>query len=144
MQISIRAPQTEQEWDQYYDLRWRVLRQPWQQPRGSEKDELENSSVHRLAISDSKVIAVGRLHFTENNTAQIRYMAVDPEFQRQGIGQMILQSLEKAAREKNSKCIELNARESALNFYQHQQYKLIEPAHTLYQTIKHFKMKKDY
>ncbi len=37
MEIEIRSPKTELEWVNYYDLRYRILRQPWNQPIGSEK-----------------------------------------------------------------------------------------------------------
>jgi hypothetical protein len=37
MEIKIRPPKTKSEWENYYDLRFRVLREPWQQPRGFEK-----------------------------------------------------------------------------------------------------------
>jgi len=142
MQIIIRQPQSSQEWEQYFELRWQLLRQPWQQARGSEKDELEKRSTHRLAISDNKIIAVGRLHFTDNTQAQIRYMAVAKEHQRQGLGKLILNSLEQAAREKNIKSISLNARESAIRFYQSCHYQLAEQTHTLYNSIKHYRMYK--
>ena len=44
--INIKEPVTEEEFEQYYILRWRILRQPWNQPRGSEKDDKENKSIH--------------------------------------------------------------------------------------------------
>lgn len=142
MTLDIRSPQNQIDWDNYFDLRWRLLRQPWQQARGSEKDEFEDTGFHRLAIINGSIIAVGRLHISANKIARIRYMAVKPNYQRKGIGQKILQSLEQVAIQKNIHYIDLNAREEAVQFYQKQQYKLIEPAHTLYGQIKHFKMKK--
>ena len=142
MQTIIRQPQSSQEWDQYYEFRWQMLRQPWQQPRGSEKDELEKHSIHRFVISDNKVIAVGRLHFTDDTQAQIRYMAVAKEYQRQGLGKLILNSLEQAARGKDIKTLSLNARESAVTFYQSCHYQLAEQTHTLYNSIKHYRMHK--
>lgn len=143
MQVTVRQPETPGEWDQYFDLRWRILRQPWQQARGSEKDELEEGSIHRLAMIDDQVIAVGRLHLISPDKAQIRYMAVLAEFQQQGIGQYILQSLELAAMKKNVKAISLNARENAVPFYERNQYKITGPSHTLYDEIRHVKMKKE-
>ncbi len=144
--VTIKAPETPEEWEQYYDLRWRMLRQPWQQTPGSEKDELEDVSIHRMAVinknKNQQIIAIGRIHFTPNNKAQIRYMAVDNDFRLKGIGKKILQSLEEIALQKKINIIELNARESAITFYQANQYKIIEPAHTLYNKIKHFKMEK--
>jgi len=142
MPIIIRQPQNSQEWDQYFELRWHILRQPWQQPPGSEKDELEKHSIHRLAMRDNKIIAVGRLHFTDDSQAQIRYMAVAKGYQRKGLGKLILNSLEQVAREKDIKSISLNARETAVPFYQSYNYQLAEQTHTLYNSIKHYRMYK--
>ncbi|MCK5335400.1 MAG: GNAT family N-acetyltransferase, partial [Gammaproteobacteria bacterium] len=140
---TIRSPESDDEWNQYFDLRWQVLRKPWQQPRGSEKDELEENSIHRLAIIDQQVVAVGRLHFISQHEVQIRYMAVTTEFQRQGFGDKILQALEAAALKRKIKVISLNARENAIPFYKKNHYKITGPSHTLYNEIKHVKMKKD-
>lgn len=142
MQITIKQPETPEEWRQYYDCRWRLLRQPWHQAKGSEKDELEDKSIHRLALLDNQIIAVGRLHFSKPNEAHIRYMAVIPEYQHKGIGLQILQALESEAAANNVTTITLNARESAIPFYHKNKYETIGSAHTLYGVIKHKKMVK--
>ena len=44
--IEFRPPRNEKEWENYYDLRYRILREPLGKERGSEKnesDELENT-----------------------------------------------------------------------------------------------------
>jgi len=46
MGIEIRSPKTDKEWVEYYDLRYRVLRQPWNQPIGSERNEGDASEQH--------------------------------------------------------------------------------------------------
>jgi len=119
-----------------------MLRQPWQQVRGSEKDELEKSSTHVAAILNNTIIAVGRIHISNQSEAQIRYMAVDETYQSKGIGRLILKYLEQAATEQNSRVVFLHARENALAFYKKNQYQLIKPSHMLYGKIKHFLMKK--
>ena len=40
----VRAPSTEKEFERYRDLRWGILRAPWNQPKGSEVDELESKA----------------------------------------------------------------------------------------------------
>ena len=52
------APQTEEEWEHYYEIRWQVLRAPLQQPRGSEKDEYEQHAWHRM-VKDEQGNVVG-------------------------------------------------------------------------------------
>ena len=67
-----RAPITEQEFEQYYHLRWQVLRQPWQQPVGSERDTIEQTCIHRMIIDENNtVLAVGRLEKVNQFTGKI-------------------------------------------------------------------------
>ncbi|XQW84706.1 YiiD C-terminal domain-containing protein [Thalassotalea piscium] len=142
--IECRAPKTPKEFEQYFQLRWQVLRAPWHQAKGSEQDELESQAVHRMVINDQQqILAVGRLHFCDDNQAQIRYMAVDPAYHGQGLGRTIIDALEGAATEFGVNCVRLNAREQALDFYRRLGYQGEQLSHVLYGEIKHFKMKKN-
>ncbi|WP_448569629.1 bifunctional GNAT family N-acetyltransferase/hotdog fold thioesterase [Thalassotalea ganghwensis] len=141
--IECRAPKDDQEFQQYYQLRWEVLRKPWQQPRGSEQDELERQAVHRMVINElGRVCAVGRLHFTDKDQAQIRFMAVDEAEQRKGYGQLIIKALEQAALDVGIQKISLNAREQACAFYRTLGYEGEQISHVLYEQIPHIKMEK--
>ena len=137
------SPQSAEDFDKYFDLRWRVLRKPWHQPRGSERDELEDSAYHCLIKDDDgNAIAVGRLHYLDNNTAQIRYMAVAPEYEKRGLGTMVLSQLESFAKENNIDTLRLHAREAAVGFYEKHGYACQQLSHTLYNSIRHFLMEK--
>lgn len=46
----VKQPKTKEDFEKYYDLRYRILRKPWNQPRGSEKDELEKESFHIMVL----------------------------------------------------------------------------------------------
>ena len=48
-----KAPQTSEEFEQYYQLRWEILRQPWHKALGSEQDELEQQSIHRMILDEN-------------------------------------------------------------------------------------------
>ncbi len=48
--IEIRSPHTREDFKAYYDLRYRVLREPWGLPRGTEKDDYEPISQHFMAV----------------------------------------------------------------------------------------------
>lgn len=138
----IRQPQTEQEWQQYYQLRWQVLRQPWQQPLGSERDEFEADSYHLMLITaDNDIVAVGRIHKITDTAAQIRYMAVAAAYRGKGAGRRILQALEQQAVLWQCFSITLNAREFAINFYQGLGYQAKGEAEALF-GIAHTKMEK--
>lgn len=136
------SPSLKSEYDAYYSLRWQVLRAPWKQAKGSEKDELEDNAVHRMAILDNNVIACGRLHFIDNTTALIRYMAVAEDYMKKGFGTKILASLEDAVKDNNYEIIHLHAREGSVSFYDKRGYQLIKKSHLLFNEIQHYKMQK--
>ena len=46
--IEIREPKKE-EFDSYYIFRWELLRKPWAQSKGSEKDDFEDIAYHIIA-----------------------------------------------------------------------------------------------
>ncbi|MGB1262048.1 MAG: YiiD C-terminal domain-containing protein [Cognaticolwellia sp.] len=138
-----RAPKNNAEFEQYYQLRWQILRKPWQQPIGSEKDDLEAQSYHRVVVDDmDNIVGVGRIHNSEQNIAQIRYMAIDPSAQGRGLGNLLIQELERTAAHVGVKTIELNARDNAIGFYQQLGYFDKGYSHTLYGEVSHNKMSK--
>lgn len=140
--ISFISPSTEEEWESYFEFRWRLLRQPWKQPRGSEKDELDASSKHLIACHEHEVIGVGRLSISEEFVGRIGFMAVSKKFERQGIGKMLIKHLENHARHQGVSLLWVNARESAYEFYQKQGYKVKRDGKVLFGEIRHFIMNK--
>lgn len=139
--MKIYSPDTVQDLEDYYQLRWQLLRKAWQQPKGSEKDELEAESYHLLVRDNAnRAIGVGRLHFISDTEAQIRYMAVVDNYQQQGIGRAIVRALEQYAAANNAKKIILHARENAVGFYEKIGYRVVEKSHLLYDVIQHYRM----
>ena len=141
--LPLGCPRSEAEWNDYFDLRWRVLRAPWQQPRGSEKDDIETVSQHlMIAGKDSRPLAIGRLHFNTPAEAQVRFMAVDPSAQGRGLGGRILQEFERRARAAGAKSIVLNARDDAQRFYLKHGFVVVGPAPTIFNAVRHVRMRK--
>lgn len=138
--LIIREPGTAAEHDAMYELRWRVLRSPWNQPKGSEKDDLEEKAVHIIAISENKVVGTARLQRNSLEEGQIRYMAVDPEFQRTGIGRQIILTLHQRAQQLQLKKIVLDAREPSLEFYNKLGYRITKKSYVLFGEIQHWQM----
>jgi GNAT superfamily N-acetyltransferase len=137
----IRPPATEPEFEAYYAFRWKILREPWNQPPGSERDEFEDESIHLAAWDDAgKLVGIGRLHRLAENRGQVRYMAVDPARRSMGVGHAILQELEARAVGSGIWEINLNSRQDAVPFYQKNGYQVLRPSHTLFGTIPHFEM----
>ena len=141
--MKIIEPTTTEELAQYYELRWKILRAPWNQVRGSERDDDDESSTHLMVLDkNSRLIGVGRLHFNSIREAQIRFMAIDVPEQRKGIGTHLLRALETRAIELGASNITLDARETALGFYRKQGYSTQGSGHTLFNSIAHVKMTK--
>jgi len=140
----VQEPKTEKEFEGYFDLRWRILREPWGQPKGSERDEYEDGAMHVMVYEQEEIpLGIGRAHLNSSEEAQIRYMAVENGHQGKGIGKQILEALESRILQKSASCIVLNARESAVPFYEKRGYRVTGQAHTLFGEIPHFSMRKD-
>ncbi|WP_045687056.1 GNAT family N-acetyltransferase [Hymenobacter sp. AT01-02] len=139
------APHTPDEWAAYYRLRYEVLRQPWGQPAGSEHadDDAAPTTTHALLLSpEGHAMAVGRLHPASPTQGQVRFMAVAPHQQGQGLGRQVLTYLEAAARTQGLEEVVLHSRQNAVPFYQRLGYAVVAPSHILFGTIPHFLMRK--
>lgn len=140
--VEAREPHTSEEWQAYYNLRWRILRAPWQL-QGPDRDETDDISVHRMVCTPAgDVLAVGRLHRVDQQTGQIRFMAVESGQERKGYGSLLLSSLEAAARDMNLSELILQARENAVPFYEHHGYLVTEKTFLLFDEIQHYLMNK--
>lgn len=143
MPIHIRQPETDSEFERYYEMRWRILRAPWKQPRGSEKDDIEEFSHHIIACTaENDIVGVGRLQFNSSDEAQIRYMAIEPVHEGRGIGRLIVAALETIALENERRIIVLDAREPAVGFYQRLGYEVTEKSYLLFECIQHYRLEK--
>jgi len=139
--LLIREPRSGVDFGLYYDLRWRILREPWTQQRETGRDEHEDSAYHLMAWVGEQVVGVGRLHFNSADEAQVRYMAVEGGFTGQGVGGAILAALEEHAWAAGARRVVLNAREAAVRFYEKHGYRRTERARELF-GISHWEMRK--
>ena len=141
----ITQPETTQDFERYFDLRWRMLREPWKQPKGSEKDELEERSLHIMVCKEDRIpVAIGRAHFNTDIEAQIRFMAVEPRFQNTGLGSVVLKKLEDEVRHLGAQYVILHSRDSAIPFYERHGYKIVSDSQTLFESIPHVLMRKEF
>ncbi len=136
---------TQKEIDKILDLRYEILRKPWNQSKDSASDGHEDSA-HNAFVEDEKgnALACGRLQLNDKNTGQIRYMAVANGMQGKGLGKLILKALEDKAKELGLKKIELQARENALEFYKANNYIQKEKTHLLFGAVQHYLMEKTF
>ena len=144
MAFKIISPVTPEELEDYYNLRWEVLRAPWGKERGSEKDNEEATSIHFSVIDfKSHTVGVCRLQKVDEATGQIRFMAIHPDFEGKGIGTMLLTKVEDSAKVMGLTQIQLQARENAVPFYSKNGYVLVEKTFLLFDKIQHYLMKKE-
>lgn len=131
-----------------YDLRWRVLREPWNQPVGSEKDDREEDSYPFIAMMNNKVVGTARLQENEKIEGklegQIRYLAIDENYRNKKIGRDLIAFIEWYAKNKKIAYIKINARKTAKGFFEKQGYEIVSEGHTLFNDIEHFIMKKEF
>ncbi len=100
--IIIQQPKTKEEFKAYYDLRYRVLRKPWGQPRDTEKDDYEPISQHFMAVDEEtgNVIGVVKLFEKEPGVGWFSHLAVERTYQKAGIGRLLMDAVEHHARER--------------------------------------------
>ncbi len=141
--MEIRSPKTTSEWEEYYDLRYRILREPWKQPRGSERNEGDATGMHFGLYDSNQLLGILRLDSMEIGISQIRFMAVETSNQGKGIGENLMLFAEEISKNRGDKKIILHAREIALGFYEKMGYQLIEKSYLLFGEIQHYLMEKN-
>ena len=140
---SVKEAATAKEVENIIGLRYKILRQPWDQPADTATDALETTSCNAyIEDEQGNVIACGRLQENENKTGQIRYMAVDSAYQGKGLGKLILDFLEQKAKTQALVKVELQARENAVKFYESAGYSVKETSFLLWGIIQHYLMEK--
>jgi N-acetylglutamate synthase-like GNAT family acetyltransferase len=140
---SVKIASTNQQLNSILKLRYEVLRKPWSQTIDSATDQLEEKSINAFIQNNKGVfIACGRLQENENKIGQIRFMAVDQNYQGKGLGKLIITSLEEKAKDLQLNKIQLQARENAVSFYKNNGYVMIEKTFLLWDQIQHFLMEK--
>lgn len=138
VQISINALTLER----IVDLRYQVLRKPWNKPKDTATDDLESEAINAYIEIDNEIVACGRLQDNGDGVGQIRYMAVSDKFQGKGLGRLIVKKLEEEALKLDLKNLELQARENAVEFYKSCGYSIKEKTFKLWDIIQHYLMVK--
>jgi len=143
MGILIKSPETQAEWDDYYDLRYRILRKPLDQPLGSEKNEGDLTGIHFALYDDGILKAIARLDESDMKTSQVRFVAVETSSQGKGYGKKIMEATEERSKSDGKTKMILHARDYAVDFYLKQDYILVEPSYKLFDVLQHFLMEKE-
>ena len=118
--IKIISPKTREDFKEYYDLRYKVLRETWGLQKGTEKDDYEPISKHFMAVDDSNGMIVGVVKIMEKEpgVGWFSHMAVAPAYQRKGIGKILLTFIEEEARREGYKTLGCMARLITTGFFE--------------------------
>ncbi len=118
--IQIKTPQTREDFKEYYALRYELLRRPWGQGKGTEKDDYEPISQHFMAVDDQtgKVVGVIKLMEKEPGVGWFSHLAVVKAYQGQGIGKLLVETVERAAVEKGFKVIGCMSRLNTTSYFE--------------------------
>lgn len=142
--MEIRSPQNEQEWEAYYDLRYRILREPLNKPRGSERNDGDVTGIHLALYDEGTLKAITRLDQPEATISQVRFVAVDSNTRGKGYGRLIMEAAENRSMEMGNHKMILHARDYALDFYLKIGYTNLGKSYKLYDILQHYEMEKIY
>jgi predicted GNAT family N-acyltransferase len=129
------------EYKQMVDLRYNMLRKPLGLTFSEEELEAEKNNIHLCCFDDDKLEGCCMLVSKDNNTVQLRQMAVVSGLQGKGIGRVLMQFAENIARDRGFKKLIMHARKTAVGFYEKLGYKRIGNEF-LEVTIPHYAMEK--
>jgi GNAT superfamily N-acetyltransferase len=115
--ITIITPSSREQFKAYYALRYRVLREPGGHPKGTEKDDYEPISDHFMAVNEAGEVV---------GAVKLSHMVVAPEHQHKGIGHMLMECVEKRAREKGYKTLGTTSRLTATAFFEKHGFRITE------------------
>jgi N-acetylglutamate synthase-like GNAT family acetyltransferase len=133
---------TQNQIDGIINLRYNILRKPWNKSKETATDELEYSAINAYIELNDKIVACGRLQDNSHGVGQIRYMAVNSNYQGKGLGKLIVTTLEQEAKRMQISTIELQARDNAIKFYENCGYVIKEKSFLLWDQIQHYLMTK--
>ena len=114
--INITEAITQKEKLECFNIRFEVFVNEQGVPKEIELDEFDRNSFHALARINNKPLT-GRLIYLNAENAKFGRMAVYLDYRKIGIGGLILDLLEKKAKNKRVKHLTLNTQEYISKFY---------------------------
>ena len=106
------------EYEQMLGLRDRVLRVPIGLSLRNDDLSQDERDFLLVAYRESEIIGCVILHPIDKDVVRLRAMAVTPEYQRTGIGRLIVKEAERVAREEGFRQMLMHARIVVSGFYE--------------------------
>lgn len=127
---------------QAVELRRHILRLPLGLDFTQEELDAEKGDTHIVATSADRVVGCLVMVPQTDTVVKMRQVAVEPDLQGKGIGERMVAASEVWAKGAGFTWIELNARDTAVDFYLRHHYRVVgDPFEEV--TIPHRKMVKD-
>ena len=111
-------------YQELWNLREAILRKPLGLSLSNENLSRDLTNTIFIAQHNDKIIGCVLMEPKDNDTVQLRAMAVYNEWQGKGVGRMLVQALEAHAWQNGYNKIILHARKVVLPFYQSMNYQL--------------------
>jgi GNAT superfamily N-acetyltransferase len=125
-------------------LRHAVLRAGLPLESASFEGDAAEDSIHLAALDGSSVVGCLTLHLNQWNREpawQLRGMAVDPSYQRSGVGELLMQAAEAQVREVPvPRLLWCNARVPAIGFYRKMGWEVVSEQFEIPTAGPHVKM----
>ena len=123
---TIKIPKTRDDFKAYYALRYKILREPWGHPKGTEKDDYEPISEHFMAVNEKgDVVGAVKLYEKSGGVGYISHLVVAAEHQHKGIGRLLLDTVEQRARERGFKVIGTMARVTSTAYFERYGFRIV-------------------
>src|ERR1043165_3206054 len=108
MSYTVKFANSAEELKAILDLRYEILRKPWNQSAATATDEREGDAVNAYINDENgKILGCARLQENADKVGQIRFMAVRDDQQGKGLGKLLVRALEEKAKEMKLVKIEL-------------------------------------
>jgi N-acetylglutamate synthase-like GNAT family acetyltransferase len=123
----IKTPATREEFKAYYALRYKVLREPWGHPKGTEKDDYEPISEHFMAVDEQtgEVLGVIKLYEKTPGVGNLSHLAVATAHQHKGIGNFLIKAVENRGQERGFKILGAMSRVTATAYFEKHGYHIV-------------------
>ena len=112
------------EYQQMVSLRNTILRQPLGLSFTQDELEKEKNDILIAAFDDDEMLGCCMLTPINQQTLQVRQMAVQNNLQGKGIGASLMSFIENIARDKGYRNLMMHARNTAIGFYEKFGYKV--------------------
>jgi GNAT superfamily N-acetyltransferase len=131
------------EFAEIVDLRYAVLRAGLPRDAANFPGDSDSTTVHLAGKDGQAVVACATVLVNQwegRPACQLRGMAVDPAYQRRGVGARLLAEIERVAAENKVNLIWANARTPAAEFYRRNGWEIVSEMFEIPTAGPHFRM----